>query len=179
VAPRQFTQDRVQVSQRLAALLEARVRAEEDAHLATTYARVSSPRLWSGRFGVPVQGTIVTEFGEIRSYNGGPFEGHHAGVDFAANAGTPVVAPARGVVALVDQVPLRGNVVILDHGLGVFTTYAHLSSVDTKLGDTVQPGQAFARVGTTGLSEGPHLHWELWIGGQNVDPMPWTERAFP
>jgi lysostaphin len=179
VAPRQFTQDRVQVSQRLAALLEPHVRAEEDAHLAPTYARVSGPRLWSGRFAQPVQGTIVTEFGEVRSYNGGPFEGHHGGVDFAANTGTPVLAPARGVVALVDQVPLRGNVVILDHGLGVFTTYAHLSSVDTKLGDTVQPGQAFARVGTTGLSEGPHLHWELWIGGQNVDPMPWTQRAFP
>jgi len=82
-------------------------------------------------------------------------------------------------VALVDQVALRGNVVILDHGLGVFTTYAHLSSVDVKPGDEIQRGQVFANVGSTGLSEGPHLHWELWIAGQNVDPLPWTRRAFP
>jgi murein DD-endopeptidase MepM/ murein hydrolase activator NlpD len=179
VAAHNFTQDRVQVSQRLAVLLEARVRADEDARLVPTYAQVTPTRQWAGRFIQPVQGAIVTEFGEVRSYNGGPFEGHHAGVDFAAAAGTPVVAPAAGVIAVVDQVPLRGNVVIVNHGLGVFTTYAHLSAVDVRQGDSVQAGQPFARVGTTGLSEGPHLHWELWIGGQNVNPMPWTRRAFP
>jgi murein DD-endopeptidase MepM/ murein hydrolase activator NlpD len=179
VATHRFTEDRVQVPQRLVALLEARIRAEEDAQLATTYARRSPVRLWSGPFALPVRGPIITEFGEIRSYNGGPFEGHHAGVDFAVAARTPVTAPARGIVALVDQVALRGNVVILDHGLGVFTTYAHLSSVDVKPGDEIQRGQVFANVGSTGLSEGPHLHWELWIAGQNVDPLPWTRRAFP
>ncbi len=179
VATHRFTEDRVQVPQRLVALLEARIRAEEDAHLAPAYARRSPVRLWSGPFAVPVRGTIITEFGEIRSYNGGPFEGHHAGVDFAVSAGTPVTAPARGIVALADPVALRGNVVILDHGLGVFTTYAHLSSIVVKPGDEIQRGQAFASVGSTGLSEGPHLHWELWIAGQNVDPLPWTRRAFP
>jgi murein DD-endopeptidase MepM/ murein hydrolase activator NlpD len=179
VATHNFTKDQVQVSQRLVGLLEARVRTEEDGRLAPTYTHFTPSRLWSGRFIQPVQGTIVTEFGEIRSYNGGPFEGHHAGVDFAAPAGTPVLAPAGAVVELVDQVSLRGNVVILNHGLGVFTTYAHLAAVDVRQGDLVQAGQPFARVGTTGLSEGPHLHWELWVGGQNVNPMPWTERAFP
>ena len=80
---------------------------------------------------------------------------------------------------LVDRVQLRGTIVILDHGLSVFTTYAHLSAVDVQVGQEVQRGQAFAKVGSTGLSEGPHLHWELWVGGVNVDPMEWTQQSFP
>lgn len=179
VAPTQFTRDSVQVSTALVPLLQPQVRSEEDARLSQTYAQVTQPRLWDDRFVQPVQGTIITQFGEVRSYNGGPFEGHHGGTDFAAPAGRPVVAPARARVALVDQVRLRGNIVVLDHGLGVFTTYAHLSSTDVKVGQELQRGQAFARVGSTGLSEGPHLHWELWVGGANVDPMEWVEQRFP
>lgn len=179
VAPAQFTRDSVQVSAALVPLLQPQVRREEDDRLAPTYAQVTQPRLWDDRFIQPVQGTIITQFGEVRSYNGGPFEGHHGGTDFAAPAGRPVMAPARARVALVDQVRLRGNIVVLDHGLGIFTTYAHLSSTDVKVGQELQRGQAFARVGNTGLSEGPHLHWELWVGGANVDPMEWVEQRFP
>ena len=69
--------------------------------------------------------------------------------------------------------------VILDHGLGVYSTYAHLSAVDVKVGDMVERGQAFAKVGSTGLSTGPHLHWEMWVGGANVNPIEWTERDIP
>ena len=82
-------------------------------------------------------------------------------------------------MALIDQVPLRGNIVVLDHGLGVFTTYGHLSSVDVEVGQEIQTGQPFAKVGSTGLSEGPHLHWELWVHGVNVDPLEWTDRSIP
>jgi murein DD-endopeptidase MepM/ murein hydrolase activator NlpD len=80
---------------------------------------------------------------------------------------------------LIDKVRLRGNVVILDHGLGVFTTYAHLSAVGVQVGQEIEAGQAFANVGTTGLSEGPHLHWELWVKGVNVDPVDWVKRSYP
>ena len=80
---------------------------------------------------------------------------------------------------MVDDVRLRGKIVILDHGLGVFTTYAHLAQVDVQVGQTVERGQAFAKVGSTGLSTGPHLHWELWVGGANVNPIEWTERDMP
>ena len=179
IVPTTFTQDRVDVSANLAPLLRPEVRAAEDTRLAPIYAAVTQPRLWDGPFALPVQGQIVTQFGEVRSYNGGPFEGHHGGTDFAAPAGRPVLAPARGKVALIDKVQLRGTIVILDHGLGVFTTYAHLSAVDIQVGQEVQRGQAFAKVGTTGLSEGPHLHWELWVGGANVDPLEWTQQSFP
>ena len=173
-----FPLDRVEVEPSLVPLLGPDVRAEEDRRLAPTYARVT-PRLWEGRFVVPVQGPIITQFGEQRSYNGGPVVGHHAGVDFAVPSGTRVLAPARGRIVLVDEVRLRGRIVVLDHGLGVFTTYGHLSGVDAEIGQVLERGQPFARVGSTGLSTGPHLHWELWVGGANVSPLEWTERDLP
>lgn len=175
----QWTQDTVQVGPELMPLLAPQVRSDEDAQLAKTYAGFSPERLWNGKFIMPTQGQIVTQFGEVRSYNGGPFEGHHAGADIAAPMGQAVRAPARARVALIDKVKLRGNVVILDHGQGVYTTYGHLSAVNVKVGDEVQAGQVFANVGTTGLSEGPHLHWELWVRGANVDPLDWVKRSYP
>jgi murein DD-endopeptidase MepM/ murein hydrolase activator NlpD len=92
---------------------------------------------------------------------------------------TPVVAPAEGIVAFVGQLPARGNVLVLDHGAGVFSTYAHLQRFDVQVGAQIKAGQTIARVGTTGFSTGPHLHWELWVDGANVDPVEWTHRAFP
>jgi murein DD-endopeptidase MepM/ murein hydrolase activator NlpD len=179
VDPEQFVKDAVEVPPNLAALLSSDIRAEEDKRLIQNYQKVSQPKLWEGRFTMPVTGEIITQFGSLRSYNGGPYVTNHAGTDIATAAGTPVRAPARGRVAVIDTVQLRGNIVTLDHGLGVYTTYAHLSAVDVKLGDMVERGQQIARVGTTGLSTGPHLHWELWVNGANVDPIEWTERDVP
>jgi murein DD-endopeptidase MepM/ murein hydrolase activator NlpD len=127
----------------------------------------------------PLLGTITTEFGEVRSYNGGPMQGHHGGTDFQATANMPVQAAARGRVVFRDEVRLRGKIMILDHGGGVFTTYAHLNDWLVDLDQEVQQRQPIARVGSTGLSTGPHLHWELWVNGKNVDPMEWTEREVP
>jgi murein DD-endopeptidase MepM/ murein hydrolase activator NlpD len=175
----QFPMDSVQVEPTLASLLSSDIRTEEDKRLAENYQKVTQPKLWEGRFLMPVTGEIITEFGSLRSYNGGPVVGHHAGADIAAGQGRNVVAPAKGKVVVVDKVQLRGNIVILDHGLGVYTTYAHLSQVDVQVGQMVERGQAFAKVGSTGLSTGPHLHWELWVGGANVNPIEWTERDMP
>ena len=175
----EFPTEEVDVSASLLPLLGLDVRAEEDRRLAPTYTHVSPAKLWDGRFLLPVQGPIITEFGAQRSYNGGPLVGHHAGVDFAAPAGRTVVAANRGRVALVDEVRLRGKVLVLDHGLGVFTTYAHLSAVDVSVNQPVERGQPIAKVGNTGLSTGPHLHWELWVRGANVNPLEWTERDVP
>lgn len=179
VVPREFPLDHVQVAPSLLELLALEVRAEEDARLAVNYQKVTKPRLWEGRFIAPVQGQVITEFGERRTYNGGEEVGHHAGTDFAAPAGRPVIAANRGRAVLVDEVRLRGKILVLDHGLGVFTTYAHLQSVNVQPGQLVEKGQTIARVGTTGLSTGPHLHWELWINGANVDPVEWTQRDLP
>jgi len=179
VESEEFVKDSVEVAPNLAVLLASDIRADEDAKLTQNYQAVSPQKLWEGRFTLPVMGEIITQFGSVRSYNGGPFVTNHAGTDIAVAQGTPVKAPARGKVVVIDKVQLRGNIVTLDHGLGVYTTYAHLSAVDAKLGDMVERGQPFAKVGTTGLSTGPHLHWELWVNGANVDPIEWTERDMP
>ncbi len=152
---------------------EQQARATEERRLGEVYRKVSGPPLWSGAFRMPVQGPVTTEFGTHRSYE------FHPGMDLAAAMGTPVAAPADGVVVMVDTMPARGNIVILDHGAGVFSTYAHLQRADVPQGATVRAGQVIGRVGSTGFSTGPHLHWELWVDGANVDPLDWTRRAYP
>jgi murein DD-endopeptidase MepM/ murein hydrolase activator NlpD len=149
------------------------VRANENQRLAAIYARPNGTKRWEGRFRSPVEGDITTDFGTRRSYE------FHPGTDFAAPRGTAVRAPGNGVVAFVGTVPARGNVLVLDHGAGVYSTYGHLDAHDVQEGAEVRAGQTIARVGTTGFSTGPHLHWEMWVNGANVDPMEWTRRSFP
>jgi murein DD-endopeptidase MepM/ murein hydrolase activator NlpD len=141
---------------------------------AAIYAQVTPLKLWSGAFILPVDAPISTAFGTARSYNGGPLSTHHSGTDFAADEGTPVRAAAAGRVAWTGTLATRGNSVIIDHGLGVFTAYHHLSRIDVAQGDAIAQGQIVGLVGHTGLATGPHLHWELVVGGENVDAVYWT-----
>ncbi|MCS6842921.1 MAG: peptidoglycan DD-metalloendopeptidase family protein [Caldilineales bacterium] len=138
-------------------------------------------RAWTGRFRRPIADQFPTSapFGQKRSYNGGPVNSFHAGQDFSAPGGTPVTAPARGTVVLAEPLIVRGNAVIVDHGLGVLTGYWHLSEIAVAVGQTVQPGDLIGLVGTTGLSTGNHLHWELRVRGVPVDPMQWLVQSFP
>ncbi len=142
---------------------------------------LSEQRLWQGAFGFPLAGELRTTapFGQRRSYNGGPVSSYHAGQDLGADGGTPVYAPAAGTVALAEPLQVRGNVVILDHGLGVFTGFWHLSQINVEAGQTVERGEVVGLVGNTGLSTGPHLHWEMRVLGVPVDPLQWTRQAFP
>jgi hypothetical protein len=155
------------------ATVDTQARAEENARLAGVYARPATPPRWAGPFRPPVQGAITTEFGTHRSYE------YHPGADFAVAMGAAVLAPAGGTVAFVGELPARGAVVVLDHGGGVFTTYAHLQRSDVQPGAVVRTGQPIGRAGTSGFSTGPHLHWEVWVNGANVDPLEWTRRAYP
>lgn len=141
---------------------------------AAIYANETPTKRWSGPFIMPVSGSITTTFGTARSYNDGPISEHHSGTDIAANEGTPVVAAAAGHVVFVGALTTRGNSVIIDHGLGVFTAYHHLSAFSVVEGQDVSHGQVIGAVGMTGLATGPHLHWELVVGGENVDPVYWT-----
>ena len=138
------------------------------------FAEYTPQKLWESPFIFPVQGTITSPFGIGRSYNGAPVTSHHTGLDIAANEGTPVYAAASGKVVWADALTTRGNTVMIDHGLGVFTGYSHLSHFEVAVGQDVKQGQLIAEVGHTGLATGPHLHWELIIGGENVDPSYWT-----
>ena len=141
---------------------------------ARVYAQVSPVKLWQGAFILPVSGPVSTAFGTGRSYNGGPVSTHHSGTDFAVDEGTQVAAAAAGRVAFTGMLTTRGNSVMIDHGLGVFTAYHHLSRIDVTEGQMVTQGQIIALSGMTGLATGPHLHWELIVGGENVDPVYWT-----
>lgn len=174
-----FTRDALQVPSAMLPLLAPAVRAAEDDSLKSVYQRDNGPPLWSGPFLLPISGRVSTEFGELRTYNGSPFAGYHGGTDFQASLGAPVQAPARGRVALREELKLRGRVLVLDHGGGVYTTYGHLSEWLVDLNQEVQQSQPIAKVGSSGLSTGPHLHWELWVGGKNVNPIEWTEREVP
>lgn len=118
-------------------------------------------------------------FGQRRSYNSGPVDSFHAGQDFAAPAGVDVVAPAAGVVVLAETMLVRGNAVLIDHGGGVFTGYWHLTDMAVQPGQPVQPGDLLGHVGTTGLSTGNHLHWELRVNGFAADPLQWLQTHWP
>ena len=141
---------------------------------ARVYAQFSPLKLWNGPFILPVTGPVSTEFGTARSYNGGPISEHHSGTDFAVDEGTPIKAAADGRVAFTGMLTTRGNSVMIDHGLGVFTAYHHLSRIDVTEGQMVKQGDIIGAAGMTGLATGPHLHWELIVGGENVDPVYWT-----
>jgi len=140
-------------------------------------------KFWNGRFIAPNKGAITTIYGVRRYYNGKfANDYYHRGIDYAGAAGSPVVAPAAGRVALVGRVSqgfrVHGNVVGLDHGQGVTSIFMHLSRITVKEGDFVRAGQVLGAVGSTGASTGPHLHWGLYVGGQSVDPTPWRSRKF-
>jgi len=130
-----------------------------------------SPRpLWGEGFGRPVDGAVISVFG-VRSVFNGEARAPHRGVDFRGASGTPVRAPARGVVVLAEALYFSGSAVVLDHGLGVFSLLGHLSRIDVRPGELVLRGDMVGAVGATGRVTGPHLHWTLRVGAAAVDPL--------
>jgi len=130
-------------------------------------------KMWSGPFLRPSTAAIGDVYGIARSYNGGPVSGYHHGVDFTGDLGDPVYASAAGIVVFADELQVRGNTIMIDHGAGVFTGYNHLSEIDVKQGDVVTAGQLIGLIGSTGLVTGPHLHWEVIVRGVEVDGELW------
>lgn len=137
-------------------------------------------RLWGTRFYRPVRRMqrISSIFGLMRYLTRGSGLAHR-GIDYAAWSGTPVYAAARGKVIFSAKTQVRGNFIVIDHGLGVLTVYMHLLSLAVKEGEPVEAGQMIGRVGSTGLSTGPHLHFEIRAGGVSTDPEPWFRGRFP
>jgi murein DD-endopeptidase MepM/ murein hydrolase activator NlpD len=162
-----------------AAEIDQPARDEERARLRALWAVVTPTPQWSGPFRLPLDTYLhqSATYGGRRSYNGGPYLTYHEGVDFSAYAGTPVLAPAAGTVVLAEPLYVRGGAVIIDHGLGVFSGFYHLSAVHATAGQVVQPGDLLGEVGTTGLSTGNHLHWDLLINGVWVDATLWQEQG--
>lgn len=179
VTPTSFPVDAIDLPASTSALLAPATVEIEVARLRAIYSPVTTTPLWQGLFRPPVTGPITTEFGEARAYNGGPVSGHHSGVDIGVDLGTPVAAAASGRVAFTGPLSERGNFVVIDHGLGVYTGYAHLSRILTAVGAAVTQGEIIGAAGTTGLSTGPHLHWECSVNGVHVNAMRWTRVLLP
>lgn len=162
-----------------AAEIDQQARDEERARLRELWAVVTPTPQWDAPFRLPLDDylAVSANYGGRRSYNGGPYLTYHEGVDFSAYAGTPVLAPAAGTVVLAERLYVRGGAVIVDHGLGVFSGFYHLSAVHATPGQAVRPGDLLGEVGTTGLSTGNHLHWDLLINGIWVDAALWQEQG--
>jgi len=150
---------------------------------------VTTEKMWSGVFEIPsplsadycieTNECWSSRFGNRRSYNGGPYTSFHTGLDVVGKVGTEIYAPAAGTVVFADPLTVRGNATMIDHGWGVYSGYMHQSEILVEVGERVEPGQLIGLVGATGRVEGPHLHWEVWVGGVQVDPLDWLQQTYP
>ena len=120
-------------------------------------------------FDRPVKGPLSSPFGLRRFFNGEE-RNPHSGLDFAANTGTSIKAPAAGKVILIGDYFFNGKTVFLDHGQGLISMFCHLSAIDVKLGDEIPRGGHLGKVGATGRATGPHLHWNVSLNDARVDP---------
>lgn len=175
VTPTKWPSDSVEVPPSLVPLLDPAVQDAETAQLGQFYGGFTPLKMWTAPWQKPVAGPVTTQFGEERSYNGGPVSGHHSGTDLGADAGTPVLATNSGRVVMARQLRVHGNMVVIDHGGGLYSGYAHLSAFAVAEGQVVNAGDIIGYVGSTGLSTGAHLHWEMSVGGVLVDPMKFTD----
>ena len=152
-----------------------RIRREQ-ARVAAARERDDDRSDFARPFAWPVQGRISGRFGNQRVYNGKPGSAH-SGMDIAAPTGTPVKAPAAGVVTFADpDLYLTGGTILLDHGFGISSNFLHLSRIDVKVGDRIEQGQTIGAVGSTGRSTGPHLHWGMNWFDTRIDPLLVLER---
>lgn len=148
-----------------------RRRAAELARINAARAIRSGSEGWRQRFVWPVTGRISGVFGSQRIYAGEP-GAPHGGVDVAGPSGTPIVAPADGVVILAAPSPftLEGNLLMIDHGMGLNSAMLHLSRIDVREGDRVRRGQLIGAIGASGRATGPHLHWGMKWRDERIDP---------
>jgi len=158
----------------------ATIKAEEE-FVADLLAPVTPDKLWDGSFDYPSRyftDEFIAGFGDRRNYNYGALLYYHTGLDFYGS-NIPIYAPANGKVVFAGPLLIRGNVTYIDHGWGVYSGYFHQSEMFVQEGDIVVRGQEIGIVGNTGRSTGPHLHWEIWVGGVPIDPLDWVDPGYP
>ncbi len=172
VAERQFRTTSLDVAPKYVELsAENGARAAlESSEINEIYARITPRALWSEPFAVPIPGaTGGRNFGHRRVFNDQP-RAPHSGADLTAATGTPIHASNRGRVVLAKNLFFSGNAVFIDHGLGIYSVYLHLSEIQVKSGDIVDRGEVVGLAGATGRVTGAHLHWGVRAQGARVDP---------
>jgi murein DD-endopeptidase MepM/ murein hydrolase activator NlpD len=178
VADGGYSSETIQLPPDQADLLDPKVTGPEMDKIARVVSNYTAQRYFDGPLGLPCPAPVTSQYGTRRSYDGGPYDQFHTGTDFAGAPGSPIYAPAAGVVVMAERLHVRGNATIIDHGWGVYTGYWHQAEIKVKVGDIVKPGQVIGLVGDTGRATGPHLHWELFVGGVQVDPLQWARQNF-
>lgn len=179
-----YRQEEITVEQ---TTIEQEIVQNENAQVQQIVKPITPEKYWQGPFRFPVDGSLSDEtigftsvFGSRRSYNNGQFQGFHGGLDFEVRLmSLNIYAPAPGVVVYTGPMNIRGNTIFIDHGRGVYSGYAHLNQFFVNVGDVVQTGQIIGEIGKTGRVTGPHLHWDIWINGNQVDPLDWVNNQYP
>jgi murein DD-endopeptidase MepM/ murein hydrolase activator NlpD len=172
VTPRSFPTRRLNVDEAFVnPPAEAAERIErEGRELDAIYHAPATEKIWDGAFVRPVPGPANSQFGTRSIFNGVP-RNPHSGGDFLSPAGTPVLAPNSGRIVLARDLYFSGNTVIVDHGAGLISLLAHLSTIEVQEGARIGRGQEIGKVGATGRVTGPHLHWAVRANGGRVDPL--------
>jgi len=134
------------------------------------YATGSMSRLWEGPFRLPIESDITSPFGNRRVFND-QLKSYHNGIDFRAQNGTPAFAANSGTVRLAKNLFYSGNVVLIDHGTGIFTIYAHLNKINVVADRQIEKGQLVGFTGASGRVSGPHLHWGMRVSGARISPL--------
>ena len=147
----------------------ARVKQEKK-EIRRIFTSSSDARLWFGDFKKPLASETTSAFGTQRLFNG-QHRSYHRGTDFRAKVGTPVYASNSGVVRMARNLFYSGNMVIVDHGVNIFTLYAHLSEIQVNDQQIIARGQQIGLSGATGRVSGPHVHWSVKVNGVYVDPL--------
>lgn len=172
VRPKEFPVRRLQVDDKyVSPPPEVQARIERESRLvAAIFKDRGKSRRWEGAFARPVPGAAISSFGKRNILNGQP-RSPHSGTDFQAASGTPIKAPNHGRVRLAQDLYFAGNSVIIDHGQGLYTYFAHLSEFAVEEGQEVKKGELVGKVGATGRVTGPHLHWTSRLSEARVDPL--------
>ncbi len=174
-----FAFEEITVSDDIAAAMTAEAVQNETDLLTQVFSTRTPTAMWDGYFALPASGDVTSVFGTHRSYNIPNASAYHTGTDFGTLEGAALYAPAAGIVVFSQPLLVRGNVIIIDHGWGVMTGYWHLLESLVNKDDYVAQGQHIAYTGNTGLSTGPHLHWEMQVNNIPVSGLQWVWELFP
>lgn len=177
----EYAYEKIQVTDEVT--LDPAVTRPEDEQWFALVTPVTPQKLWDGLFKnpspIPLSEGFPSVYGTRRSYNGSAYTYFHSGLDMYGQTGFDIYAPAAGRVVFTGALTVRGNATIIDHGWGVYSAYMHQSEIRVQVGDHVEPGQVIGLVGATGRVNGPHLHFEIWAGGVQVDPLDWLTQVYP
>lgn len=174
-----FLYQDIAISNELAPLLDPTLNNQELSTVMSAYSRFTPQKWWTGALTPPVPGAQISEFGGIRSYNNGVLESRHTGMDFRAGLGEPIHASGDGRVVFANFTQIRGNHVIIDHGVGVMTGYSHMSEIYVVPGQRILAGDVIGAVGSTGRTQGAHMHFEVVVNGAWVDPLQFLSLTVP